>query len=260
MTKRSDEDLDRPLRLVSVPALVGLILALLIILGGAFWLFGGQVAVRVPASGVIVNPPENVDVVATVNGVVESGPEELDRVVKPGDPVAKIRTPDGKLVSVPSPISGTVVALGTSSNAPVQPGETLVTLAHDSAPMIGIVFAPTSTVPGITIGDPVFITPVSSDPSSEGQLTGKVSEVTRLPVSTDRVESMVTDPALTAQIMESGIVHEITITLDTVPGDPTKLVWTGGPGPAKPPASGEIVDTQIQIDEQTPWQALVGGG
>ena len=70
MTKRSDEDLDRPLRLVSVPALVGLILALLIILGGAFWLFGGQVAVRVPASGVIVNPPENVDVVATVNGVV----------------------------------------------------------------------------------------------------------------------------------------------------------------------------------------------
>lgn len=260
MAKRSDEDLDRPLRLVSVPAFVGLILALLIIAGGALWLFGGQVAVRIPASGVIVNPPENVDVVATVNGVVEFGPEELDKALKQGDPVAKIRTPDGKLVPVPSPIAGTVVSQGTSTNAPVTPGETLVTLAHNTVPMIGLVFAPTSTVPGIAAGDPVMLTPVSADPSSEGQLTGKVSEVTRLPVSAERVESLVTDPALTAQIMESGVVHEITITLDTVAGDPSKLLWTGGPGPSQPPASGEIVDVQIQIDEQSPWQALVGGG
>ena len=187
-------------------------------------------AVRVPASGVIVNPPENVDVVATVNGVVESGPEELDRVVKPGDPVAKIRTPDGKLVSVPSPISGTVVARNEFKCA----GSTRRNSRHPCS--------------RFRANDRhCFRTYVNSSGHhhwrsrlhhacqfrsvERGQLTGKVSEVTRLPVSTDRVESMVTDPALTAQIMESGIVHEITITLDTVSGDPTKLVWTGGPGP-----------------------------
>lgn len=258
-TKPFEEDLDRPLRLVSVPAFVGLLLALLIIVGGGLWLFGGQVAVRVPAAGVIVNPPENVEVVTTVSGVVQEGPTAEGQTVSQGDPIALIRTPDGKTVPVPAPTQGTVVSEGTSINAPVQAGEVIATLAHDEVPMIGIVFAPTSTIPGITVGDRVTIQPTSADPATAGVLTGTVATVTALPVSADRVQSLVTDDALSAEIMSEGTVHEITVELTTQPGQPSELVWQNGPGLTQPPTSGEVVSAEIIIAEQSPWQALVSG-
>lgn len=256
-TRRSDEDLDRPLRLVSVPAAVALGLALLVIIAGGLWLFGGHVAVRVPASGVIVNPPNNVDVVATVAGVVAEGPSAIGSEVRRGEPVATVRTPAGDSVDIPATVSGTVVSIGTGTNDAVVDGEILVTIAPDTAPMIGVVFAPANTVPGITAGDPVTLHPISADPAATGSLTGTVSEVTPLPVGPDRIESLVTDPQLTELITAGGEpVHEILLTLTT---DGDDLVWTG-PGPAAPPTSGEIVAAQITIAEQTPWQALMGGG
>lgn len=258
-TRRSDEDLDKPLRLVSVPAAVGLMLALLIIFGGALWLFGGQVAVRVPAAGVIVNPPENVSVVTAVGGVIETGPSTEGQRVTKGEPIAQVRTPDGAVVAVPSPIDGVVVSEGSAQNAPVVPGEILATIAHEAVPMVGIVFAPTNTIPGIVVGDRVSVQPLSADPSAEGVLNGTVASITRLPVSTERVESLVTDPALTAEIMAEGTVHEITLNLETLPGQPDQLVWSGGPGPSQAPTSGEIVNAEIIIAEQSPWQALVSG-
>lgn len=258
-TKRSDEDLDRPFRLVSVPAFVALLLAFLIISGGALWLFGGQVSVRVPAAGVIVNPPENVEVVTAVGGVVESGPPPEGQVLEQGQVVAQIRAADGTLSSVMAPTRGTVVSLGTATNAPVVAGEAIVTLAHDEVPMIGIVFAPTNTVPGIVPGDPVNVQPISADVASYGLLSGTVQSLTSLPVSAERVEALVTDPALAEQIMAAGTVHEITVALATAPDDPSQLVWSAGAGPTKPPVSGEIISTQIVIAEQSPWQALISG-
>lgn len=258
-TRRSDEELDKPLRLVSVPAAVGLLLALLIVFGGALWLFGGQVAVRVAATGVIVNPPENVSVVTAVGGVIVSGPPTEGQEVKKGEAIAAVRTPDGAVVPVPSPIDGVVVAEGSAPDAPVTPGQVLATVAHEAVPMVGIVFAPTNTIPGIAVGDPVSVQPMSADPSTEGVLNGTVSSITRLPVSAERVESLVTDPALAAEIMTEGTVHEIMLTLETLPDQPDQLVWTGGPGPSVPPASGEIVGAEIIIAEQSPWQSLVSG-
>lgn len=258
-TKRSDEDLDRPLRLVSVPAFVGLLLALLIIAGGALWLFGGQVAVRVPAIGVIVNPPENVEVLTPISGVVQPGLAQEGTMVEQGQPVAQIRTPDGQLIAITAPTRGMVVSEGTAENAPVGAGQMIVVLAHDEVPMIGIMFAPTNTIPGISAGDPVRLTPSNADQNKDGVLTGTVQSVTLLPVSATRVEALVTDPSLTEEILSQGTVHEILISLDTVPGDPNRLAWTAGPGPDRPPASGEIATAEIVIAEQSPWQALVGG-
>lgn len=244
---------------MSVPAFVGLLLALLIIVGGGLWLFGGQVAVRVPATGVIVNPPENVEVITNVGGVVEKGPVPEGQVVEEGAPVAEILTPEGKTVPVPAPTRGTIVSEGTSIDSSVKAGEVIATVAHDDVPMIGIVFAPTSTIPGISIGDRVTVQPQSADPTTAGVLTGTVSSVTALPVSADRVQSLVTDDALSAEIMSEGTVHEITVALTTEPGQPGQLAWQSGPGPSRPPTSGEIVAAQIVIAEQSPWQALVSG-
>lgn len=257
--RRSDEDLERPLTLVSVPATVALVIALLVIAGGALWLFGGHVAVQVPATGVIVNPPENVEVVTAIDGTLEGATSQLgDRVVK-GSAVGRVRTPAGKLVPVVAPITGTVVSEDSGAYAAVKQGQSIVTLAHDAVPMIALVFAPTNTIPGISTGDPVILKPVSADPPSEGTLSGRVEEVTRLPVDPPRVQALVADPALAEELAASGTIHQITIVLDTQPGSPANLLWTGGPGPALPPTSGEIVQAEIVIAEETPWQALIGG-
>ena len=71
--KRRSHELDRPLRLVSVPALTSLVAIIIVMLAGGLWLFGGHVAVKVQAPGVLVNPPGNAPVVSPVRGVV-AGP------------------------------------------------------------------------------------------------------------------------------------------------------------------------------------------
>ncbi len=259
-TQPTNEDLDRPLRLVSVPAAVGLVLALAIIAGGAFFLFGGQMSVRVAASGVIVNPPANTNVVAISDGVVNLALAPEDRRVTQGDSVATIRTADGNMFTVVAPLTGVVVSQNVKSRDAVARGTVLLTIAPETLPMVALLFAPVDTVPGITIGDPVVLNPASVDPSKTGTLAGTVVSVSSLPVSPQRVESLVLDPALVGSITGGGVpVHEIVISLQTVPSDDAQLVWTG-PGPDQPPVSGEIVHADIVIEEQTPWRVLTGGG
>ena len=259
IAKEPSAELDRPFRLVTTPARLALTVGLLGAIAGLLWLFAGQLAVKVSATGIIVNPPGNVEVYSLASGTV--GVELLDagEIVLAGQKVGSVVTPEGDEFAVLSPIDGTVVSLSTMEFALIGQGEPLMTIAPNSSPMIGIVFVPVGAMSGMVPGLQVEISPTTTDITQAGFISGVVSKIDPLPVTQERLRLIVGDSGIEEALLAMGPVQELYIALDEDPAAPLGLSWSGaGPTFTDDVTSGTIVNAKIVLRNQTPWDAFTG--
>ena len=103
----ADRVLDEPVHVVSLPAWIGLILGFIVLTGGVIWLGVGTVDVRLSATGVVTNAPENTLVTASQAGTLIDVRAQRDQPVRNGDVLAQISSAgtDG-LSAIVSPIDG----------------------------------------------------------------------------------------------------------------------------------------------------------
>ena len=258
-SKRNNADLSRPLRLVSMPARLSLAAALVIIVGGALWLFAGHVAVKTSAAGVIVNPPGNTIVSSLNAGNVVRALPPLGTRVSIGELLTDVRKADGTLESVLAPISGDIVSHSAMQNTAVKAGSPLLTIAPDTEPMIGLLFPPARSISSIVPGLPVEVSVTTLDSSTAGVLEGTITSVSPLPVTDERLALIIDDRLLLESITKNGPVHEVIVTFTPDPTKPLGLSWSGsGPANGIDIESGTIIVGQLVISEQSPWQALLG--
>lgn len=256
---RRRQDLDQPLRLVSTSAFVGLALVIVVIVGGSLWLFGGKVAVKASAVGVVVNPPGNAPVASPVDGVVAGPLLAVGAPVTPGQAVAEIRRDDGTVVVVVAPIAGTVVGHDSGAFAPVKAGDLVATIAPNTEPMAAIVFVSARSVADVVPGQRVEVAPDTVDVGRTGVLEGEVAEVAPLPATRGRLDLVFGDDRLVEGLLADGPVHEVVVELFEDPSKPQRLAWSGpGPVDGPPLVSGALVAAQLVVREQAPWQALLG--
>lgn len=257
-TRRS-QDLDRPLRLVSVPAAASLVAVVAVMLVGGLWLFGGHVAVKAAAPGVLVNPPGNAPVVSPVSGVIAGPLTPVGTRVRPGDVVSQVRRADGSIEELTAPVTGTVVSLSSGAYAPVRAGETLLTIAPLTGPMTGVVFVQASAVGAVAPGLPAEVAPETVDVARTGVLLGAVVDVGPLPVSRDRLRRVLGDEALADEVLSDGPVHEVIVEFEADADEALGLKWSGsGPAGDEQVPSGTLAVAQLVLREQSPWQALLG--
>ena len=257
--RRRSQDLDRPLRLVSVPALISVAAVVVVMVAGGLWLFGGHVAVKAEAPGVLVNPPGNAPVVSPVSGVVAAPLTPVGTRVRPGEIVTQVRRSDGSLEPLTAPVTGMVISQSSSDYASVKAGDTVLSIAPATRPMVAVVFVSTQAVGDVVPGIAAEVAPDTLDVSSTGVLLGVVSEVGPLPVTRDRLALVLGDEELADEVLTDGPVHEVVIELDQDASDPLGLKWSGsGPDRDDQLSSGTIVVAQLVLREQSPWQALLG--
>lgn len=257
--KRQGQELGAPLRVVTTPAALALGAAVVALIGGAIWLFGGQVAVKASAVGVIVNPPGNFVVASASNGTVDGPLLPTGTRVAVGDTVGRIRLADGAVETLHSPIAGTVVSLSSGESFPVVPGDVLLTIAPATEPMVALLFVGAGAVGDVTPGLPAEVAPAAVDVATTGILQGVVAEVSPLPVSRERLKDVLGDDGLLEDVLKSGPVHEVIVEFIPDPEKPLGLQWSGdGPGADEPIVSGGIAVGQFVLREQSPWQALIG--
>ena len=258
-SRRSNSDLSRPLRLVSLPARLSLAAALVIIAGGALWLFGGHVAVKTSSAGVIVSPPGNTLVSTLHAGSVVRALPALGTPVALGEVLTEVRKANGQLESVLAPITGRVVSHSTIQNAAVSAGDALLTIAPDSEPMVGLLFPPARSISSIVPGLQVEVSVTTLDASTAGVLEGTVANVSPLPVTDERLALIIDDELLLEAITREGPVHEVIVNFNPDPAKPLGLAWSGsGPSRGVEVVSGSIIVGQFVLSEQSPWQALLG--
>lgn len=242
---------------MSIPAAVSLALAVVIVMAGLVWLLAGSVAVNAQATGVMVNPPANTDVVAPVSGTIELGPPLLGTIVERGQEIALLRTDSGKATSVRAPLTGMVVELSNGNNGPIFTGQTIATLAPTTQPMIAYIFVSSTTATSVARGDQVAVTPAGINSSVQGQLVGAVEEVVPLPASTERINYLVSNDELADQIIAEGPVNEVIVTFTPVADNPSQLQWSKG-GATPFIISGTQVAATVTLAEESPWKALLG--
>jgi len=239
--------------------MLSLVVIVIVMAAGGLWLFGGHVAVKTQAQGVLVNPPGNAPVVSPVNGVVAAPLMPVGAPVRPGEVVAQVRTADGSIEDLTAPVTGTVVSLSSGSYASVKAGETLLTIAPATGPMAGVLFVSAQAVGAIVPGLPVEVAPESVDVGRTGVLLGVVAEVGPLPVSRDRVSLVLGDEDLAEEMLRAGPLHEVIVEFQPDPDAPLGLTWSGsGPQDAGQVPSGTLAVAQLVLREQSPWQALLG--
>lgn len=264
------EGISRPLQQVTIPAAVALALALVVLAAGTLWLFGGSVAIRAQASGVIVNPPTNTQILAPASGVVELGPPLLGTVVKRGQqlgmvtrvlPLDRAGSRPATAVSLTAPIDGMVVELNTGNGGNVVTGDPIVTLAPLAQPMISYLFVASQTAPGVARGDAVSVSPVGVNTNVNGTLIGSVEEVVPMPASPERIRYLVSNRDLADEIINSGPVNEVVVSLASDPQNPQRLTWTKSGSQADTfIISGTQVEATIELAEESPWRTLLGIG
>ncbi|MDH6423398.1 HlyD family efflux transporter periplasmic adaptor subunit [Aurantimicrobium minutum] len=259
IAKEPSGDVDRPFRLVTTPARFGLIVAVVAAVCGLLWLFGGQLAVKAPAMGVMVNPPGNVEVYSTVEGTISKDILPTGTSVSEGDVVATVQTPEGVDVPITSPINGTVMSLSTSSYALIGAGAPVMTIAHNTEPMVGLLFVPVAAMGDVVPGLKVEVSPTTTDLTQAGYIVGKIVKVDALPATAERLQLILGDTGLAQELMATGPVQEIYVELETDPNGAYGLKWSGGgPKDADDVSSGTVVDAKIVLRNQTPWQAFTG--
>ena len=166
---------------------------------------------------------------------------------------------DGSIETLTAPVTGTVVSLSSGAYAAVEVGETLLTIAPATAPMAGIVFVASQSVGEVVPGLAAEVAPDTLDVGRTGVLLGVVSEVGPLPVSRDRLVSVLGDDELADDVLRSGPVHEVIVEFEPDADAALGLRWSGaGPDADEQIASGTIVGAQLVLREQSPWQALLG--
>lgn len=259
IAKEPSADIDRPFRLVTTPARFGLIIAAVAAAAGLLWLFGGQLAVKASSMGVMVNPPGNVEVYSTASGTVGDNLAETGTQVKQGDVLATLITLEGEEVDITSPIDGKVVSLSTANFALISAGHPIVTLAHNTEPMIALLFVPAAAMGDVIPGLTVEVSPDTTDLTEAGYIFGKVIKVDPLPVTIERLQLILGDTGQAQQLLAMGPVQEIFVELEQDPEGALGLRWSGdGPAAEEDISSGTVVEAKIVLRNQTPWQAFTG--
>lgn len=259
VAKEPATDLDRPFRLITAPAKFGLIVGVIAAVAGLLWLFGGQIAVKASATGLVVNPPGNLSIFSPANGFLDDQTVIVGTEVRKGDVLLAIDTFDGKRITIASPIDGTVVSTSTELWAQVTAGAPLLDIAPATGPLEAIMFVPVSAMADVEVGQRAEVSPVTTDPSRDGFLIGQVDSVNPLPATLERLALILGDDGMIEDVTAQGPVQEVTISFDADPSAPLGLRWSGtGPDDPDDTQSGTVATGKIVLRNQTPWQAFTG--
>lgn len=246
-------------RVVPVRGWLALGLALLVLAGGALWLFAGTIVVIADGPGTIVNAPANAVVTAPVSGTLASMEVTVGSTVSKGQTIAVIAAPDGTTKPVRSVIAGVVVTLGPGPGATVDVGELLAVVAPDSDSQVAYAFVPAADAKGLTPGAPGWLLPEGADQTEVGYIRGQVVAVSPLPVPVSRIAYVLTDQVMAEKIAAQGPVVEVLITLDADASTPTGLAWTQPPGALEPIVSGTPAQASLEVAEVPPYRAFFDG-
>lgn len=253
----SRDDEIEPARIIPLPAWLGLIVAMLVLLGGFIWLLAGEVRVTVQGPGVVVSSPVNTQVASPVDGTIVQSPPRAGVDVADGEVLVRIQPlGGGEVVEVRAESAATVVGLGWGEGAQVTEGDYLLTMSPTQAPLRSYLYVAADSAVAVAAGDEVHLLPTAADPQENGFLVGEVAEVGRVPATAARMTYTTGNAQEAALIGGQGPVIEVQVRLIPDPAAPSGYLWTMPPGPGQPVASGSLTTGSIIVDRVRPYRAF----
>jgi multidrug efflux pump subunit AcrA (membrane-fusion protein) len=254
------EKLDEVVRLASAPAwLMGAALVV-IVAAAVIWASVGNVATSLGASGVLIHAEGISTLDATTSGQVVRWSVSPDALATKGAPLYSVQESDGQIHTVTAPWDAYVVSEIVTDGQLVEPGTAVATLEQvsgPSEPLEAVVFVPAAAAPAIAPGGGVTLTAADAPSSVFGTLRGTVTSVGRFPETADSLQAFLGAGANTQSYLAAGSVIRVVIKLATVPGAPTRLVWSKA-APSYTLDSESSAQASFVVARQHPIDWLLG--
>jgi HlyD family secretion protein len=172
--------------------------------------------------------------------------------VAAGDPVASVRTADGRQVSVPAPVGGLVDQLYVSTGTFVTTTEPVLEMLPGQR-AAALMFVPVSQGKVIQPGMHANVSPSTAPAAQYGSIKGVVVFVSPLPLTVLRLSLLLGDrPNLLSAIQEAGPSLEVVVALDHDPATPSGYQWTSGIGPPFRITPGTLLTGTVTVSTQHP--------
>jgi multidrug resistance efflux pump len=217
---------------------------------GVVWAAVAKQTITKDAATVIVPPSGVFRAGELASGTVTSVLVREGDSVRRGQPLARFQ-PSGAppVQSVRSPVAGEVISVETRAGDVARGGRPMFLVAPHARPM-AIALVASAEVSELAVGQQVAVTVNGVPPDRYGKAVGRVAAIGPIPVDDERLQELTGDASLLALTRNMGPTREVRIAL--TPADtPSRLAWTGGAGPSRPPPLGVRAVSSITIRRQT---------
>jgi multidrug efflux pump subunit AcrA (membrane-fusion protein) len=243
-----DGSVSRPL-VLALAGLCFLVVAILI------WVVFGRAPETVTGFGYIVPAGGYTEVGSTEAGVVQSVAVTPGQQVRVGEELVRLTLSDGtdSIESLRSPVDGIVTQVLAIPGRITVPGESLVYLQPDGAPLVVKGFVPATLAATIKVGMPVEVAPADAPRRAQyGVILGTVTAVSPTPVTPERISFVVGgNQSLVDYILSAGPVIEATGVLTQDPSTPSGYAWSIGEGPDITIKAGTVSEVTV-VTRDTP--------
>lgn len=259
------DDLDTAISLANPKSWIALFVALLLIVAAALWAFLGTLPRSIGGAGVLSRAAGVLRVETGFAGVLSTVFVRPGDHLVPGAPVARVADPAGQQHLVTAAAGGTVMVADFEAGSAISAADPIAILERDPDPAAGdralsaMVVVPADRATGITVGTAVELTVASAPSRSFGLLRGRVSDVSRFPVTPTGLSAVVYDASTVKTLTDGAAVSLVTVTLDADPGTPSGFAWTSPTGPPFPLGFQTGVTADFQLGSFRPIDYIFGG-
>jgi hypothetical protein len=252
----SPEELDRLVRVARPGTWIALSGLLLVIVAVVLWATLTSVTTTVSGLGYVL-PEGGLAEASTLGaGVVERIDVTAGERVKPGDRVAKLKSPDGGTFSVVAPTGGRVGEVLRAIGDFVPQGGQVAVLVPDR-PRVVEAFLPVADAKQARVGDQVWVAPTTAASSEFGYARGRVVGIGEIPIPGVGIASVLENPARVSAVGQLGPVIHVVVDLVGA-NTPSGVSWTASRGPSEPVTIGTRASVRVVTGQRAPIDYVTG--
>ena len=235
----------------SRPLVIALVALCLLVAAVFAWATFGRAPQTVTGFGYIVPDGGFTEVGTTVSGLVESVKVEPGQRVRTGEELVRVVSEGNESISesVVSPAEGVVVEVVALPGRVTDPGDPMVYLQPDGAPLVVKGFIAATSSETITVGMPASVSPADAPRKAQyGVILGQVSAISPTPATAQRISFIVGGNAsLVDYFLSEGPVIEVTIEMRQDPSTPSGYAWSIGQGPDIEVRAGTLSEATVMV-------------
>jgi HlyD family secretion protein len=182
-----------------------------------------------------------------------------DRGARVGDKKLEVQQLEAKLANdtiIHSAAGGRVVAVLVGPGDQVRPGDRLVTLEAENAPMRFIAFVPLTEGKKLRNGMDAHISPSNVKSEEFGFILGKVDSVSEFAATPEELQRTLNNDQLAKQFAENS-PFQVYVELDADPKTPSGFKWTSSQGPPIQIGSGTFCTMQVIVERRKPISYVI---
>jgi hypothetical protein len=252
--------LDGLVQVTSARRWLALSMALALLSAAVLYCFFGGAPTQVAGTGFLLGPTGLDQVATPSDGTVVSVEVDAGEAIKAGQVVAVVRLPDGRMITIASQIDGEVLLALVSPGDVVEHGRSLVEVLPAGTGREAQVFVSALQGSSVRPGMQVRVNPVNAPAAQYGSIVGTVVSVSKVPLSSAAVSSLVGSNDELAELIHSRTAPlQVQVALEG--GDTaTGFRWTSGRGPADPVLPATVLNANVILKQGRPIDLLLDAG